>query len=65
MENLLEQVLELRERLLYSFTRSVVSALSFLLLLSPLGRQVAQARMVPTEGTLIIKSAKVSALGCK
>jgi len=63
---ILERVLGPRERLLCSSLRSVVTTLSFLLRLPPLVRLVSQARMVPEEGTLMIKSVRLSSQsGCR
>jgi len=60
-----KQVLGSRERLLCFFFRSVVIVFPFLFHPPPLGRLVAQAEMVPAEGTPTIKSVRVSALACQ
>jgi len=55
----LERVLGFKERLFYSFTRSVDITLSFLLHLFSLSRLVVQTGMVLAERTPTIKSVSV------
>ena len=47
------------------FLSSVTYTLSFLFDLPSFGRVVTQAGRVPAEGTLTIKSVRVSALSCQ